>query len=74
MNTMKKLTSTIVFALLTTLTMAQSVAESKPSNVDFMTSTGKIMVVVTVILIIMAGFFAYLISVDRKIAKLEKNS
>ena len=69
---MKKLTTTIVFAFLTALAMAQSAVNTKPDNTDFMRADGKIMVVVSVILIIMAGFFAYLISVDRKLTKLEK--
>ena len=39
---------------------------------DGMMSSGKIYVVVAVVLIILAGLLLYLISVDRKITKLEK--
>ncbi len=69
---MKKIKTTIAFAFLTVLAMAQSVEITKPDKTDFMRADGKIMVVATVILIIMAGFFSYLISVDRKLTKLEK--
>ena len=68
----KKITSTIVFAFLVASAMAQSAPNTKLVPVDFMRADGKIMVVVTVILIIMAGFFGYLISVDKKLTKLEK--
>jgi CcmD family protein len=37
-----------------------------------MRSNGKIYVVVGVLLIVLTGIFAYLISLDRKITKLEK--
>lgn len=39
---------------------------------DTMRSEGKIYVVVAIILIILAGFFAYLFSLDRKISRIEK--
>jgi hypothetical protein len=41
---------------------------------DTMRSNGKIYVVVAVILTLFAGIVAYLISLDRKITKLEKES
>lgn len=39
---------------------------------DTMRDNGKIYVVVGVLLIILFGFFSYLILVDRKLSKLEK--
>lgn len=39
---------------------------------DGMMSSGKIYVVVAVVLIILAGLFLYLISIDRKVSKIEK--
>jgi hypothetical protein len=39
---------------------------------DSMRADGKIYVVVAVILTILAGLIAYVISIDRKIGKLEK--
>ena len=41
---------------------------------DAMRSNGKIYVVVTVLLIILAGLFIYLIQLDRKISRMEKNN
>ena len=41
---------------------------------DFMRQDGKIWVVVGVILILFTGIILYLISLDRKITKLEKNN
>lgn len=40
---------------------------------DLMRSNGKIYIVVGIIVIIFAGITVYLISIDRKISKLEKN-
>ena len=41
---------------------------------DTMRSNGKIYVVVAVCLIILTGLFLYVMSVDRKLRKLEKDS
>ena len=49
----------------------QSTDESGQMAV-MMRSNGKIYVVVGVLLIVLTGIFAYLISLDRKITKLEK--
>lgn len=49
-----------------------AVAQDKPQMADTMRSNGKIYVVVTVCLIILAGLFLYVLSIDRKISKLEK--
>ncbi|MBC7722599.1 MAG: CcmD family protein [Pedobacter sp.] len=48
---------------------AQAVATPET---DVMRSNGKIFVVMAVVVIIMIGFFIYLISVDKKLSKLEK--
>jgi hypothetical protein len=40
---------------------------------ELMNSTGKVFVVIAVILTILAGLILYLIRLDRKISKLEKN-
>ena len=39
---------------------------------DFMHSMGKMYVVVAVVLLVLIGLFAYLIYIDRKISKVEK--
>ena len=69
---MKKITTAIVLAMITAFANAQTVVGPNPEGSDLMRSNGKILVVVAVIVIIMIGFFSYLISIDRKISKLEK--
>ena len=51
-----------------------SFAQEKPEMADAMRSNGKIYVVVAVVLTILLGLIAYLIRLDRKISKLEKES
>jgi hypothetical protein len=51
--------------------MAQS--NSQVEMADVLRSNGKIYTVVAVILTILIGLFIYLINIDRKISKLEKN-
>lgn len=65
---MKKLTAIISFLLFTIITDAQEVEMA-----DAMKENGKIYVVIAVILTILAGLILYLIRLDRKISKLEKN-
>lgn len=57
-----------IFLLLITGTLASAQTEMA----DTMRSNGKIYVVVTVLATIFAGIFAYLVYLDRKISKLEK--
>ena len=47
-------------------------AQSSPVPNDLMHSNGKIYVVVLVVLVILSGLFIYLINLDRKISRLEK--
>jgi uncharacterized membrane protein len=49
-------------------------AANNESMASLMRSNGKIYVVVAVVLTILFGLFAYLIRLDRKISKLEKES
>ena len=46
----------------------------EPEEGDVMRSNGKIYVVVTVLATIFAGIFAYLVYLDRKISRLEKEN
>ncbi len=48
-------------------------AQEKVEMADGMRSNGKIYVVVAVALTILAGLFLYLIVLDRKISRFEKN-
>lgn len=62
--------SLLVFILLLSML---SFAQDKPVEMaDAMRSNGKIYVVVTVCLIILIGLFLYVMSVDRKVRRLEK--
>ena len=65
---MKRLSITI-FLLLISISFAG--AETEMANA--MRSNGKIYVVVAVLATIFAGIFAYLVYLDRKIGRLEKD-
>ena len=66
---MKRLIAVFYFLLFTLLVNAQAVEMA-----DTMKASGKIYVVIAVILTILAGLVLYLIRLDRKISKLEKNN
>ena len=65
---MKKLISILTFMFLMFFVNAQDVKMA-----DVMKENGKIYVVIAVMLTILAGLVLYLIRLDRKISKLEKN-
>jgi len=67
----KKLLLSVVFTFLILFLFAQ---DSSAEMADSFRSNGKIYVVVAVMLTILAGIVFYLIRLDRKISKLEKNS
>lgn len=48
-------------------------AQQSPEMADTMRSNGKIYVVVSVCLIILFGLLIYVVSLDKKISRLEKN-
>jgi len=61
--------------ILTTLFLIlinSTILSAQTEMADTMRSNGKIYVVVTVLATIFAGIFAYLVILDRKISKLEK--
>jgi CcmD family protein len=47
-------------------------AQQEVEMADTLRSEGKIYVVVAVLLVIFAGIVAYLVSIDRKVSRLEK--
>lgn len=51
---------------------AQTAAATGPEMADTLRQSGKIYVVVAVIVVVLTGLFFYLISLDRKLARLEK--
>jgi hypothetical protein len=71
MNKIKNIAATIAFALLSVLANAQT---SVDDNNSIMKSNGKIYVVMTVVIVIVAGLFLFLLNLDRKISKLEKEN
>lgn len=58
---------TVIFVLMPVLTMAQDVEMA-----DMLHENGKIYVVVGVIAIIFVGLVVYLVSIDRRLTKMEK--
>jgi hypothetical protein len=64
---MKKIFSITLLSLFTVLANAQG------AMADTMRENGKIYVVIAVMLTILAGLVLYLVRLDRRISKLEKN-
>ena len=61
------------FVLFTTTTaLAQAPSPDAPQMADGLYQSGKIYVVVAAVVIIVAGLLFYLISLDRKVSKLER--
>ena len=53
-------------------THALAQVPGEPEMADGLRANGKIYVVVVVVVVIVAGLLAYLISLDRKVSRLEK--
>ena len=71
---MKKI-KCFLLALIASSSNLIAVAQTDPANVqmaDTMRSNGKIYVVVAVILTILAGLVLYIVRLDKKISRLEK--
>ena len=68
----KRLSLTVIAVLFFMISFAQE--KTEVDMADTMRSNGKIYVVVAVCLIILIGLFLYVMSVDRKLRKLEKDS
>lgn len=66
------ITSRLLFCALLLLSGSAAFAQESAEMADVMRSNGKIYVVVAVCLTILAGLFFYLVRLDRKISKLEK--
>lgn len=73
---MKRIVSLVfAFTLATVSSLAQTNAtDEKPEMADLLRSNGKIYVVVGVLLIILTGVVLYLLSIDKKVARLEKQN
>jgi uncharacterized membrane protein len=69
-NFIEKSALCLLFLLLSLTAFAQGADEVEMA--DRLRADGKIWVVVTIVLIVLTGFIVYLITIDRKIKKLEK--
>ena len=67
---MKKMLSITVLIL---VTLFANAGDGDTKMADIMKENGKIYVVIAVMLTILAGLVLYLVRLDRKISKLEKN-
>ena len=68
----KKFFTTILFSSSVLMIQAQEAAGQKSVMADLMRNNGKIYVVIAVMLTILTGLIGYMIRLDRKINKLEK--
>lgn len=67
-----KFISTLFFILLSFVLKAQESVTTQPEMADAMRESGKIYVVVGVIAIIFIGIIVYIISMDSRLSRLEK--
>ena len=66
---------TVIILLIGFITQAQdSAANKKPEMADALRADGKIYVVVAVVITILAGLILYVVRLDRKVSKMEKES
>ncbi len=70
MSTLRKMTLMFAGMILSAVVFAQ---DKKVEMADLMRSNGRIYVVVAVMLTILAGLVLYVVRLDRKISKLEKD-
>ncbi|HXC04832.1 MAG TPA: CcmD family protein [Bacteroidia bacterium] len=66
---MKKLFTLFLFIFLSVFVSAQN---NTPEMADSLRASGKIYVVVCVAAIVMAGLILYLVTIDRKVARMER--
>jgi len=72
MNKLKGIALFIALCCMKGIVLAQNVNNKTEEPTDFMRSSGKIYVVIAVVVIIVLGIFIYLLNLDKKIKKLEK--
>lgn len=70
----KLLKSCMLMVLLLTISFSIAAQEKTVAMADMMRSNGRIYVVVAVMLTILAGLILYIVRLDRKITKLEKEN
>lgn len=70
-NLMKRLTTLFTFIVFV-LTTFNTSAQAEVEMADTMRASGKIYVVVAILVLILVGLFVYVFLMDRKISKLEE--
>ena len=70
---MKSKILSILLSLGILTTKAQQTAQTSTTMADEMRSNGKIFVVVAVLLTILIGLISYVIRIDKKVSRLEKD-
>ena len=73
MTRLKKITVLLSLLICSIAAYAQNGANEKAEMADLMRSNGRIYVVVGVMLTILIGLVLYMVRVDRKVSKLEKD-
>lgn len=71
MNSAKKITTLLATFFLSFITFAQ---DKKTEMADIMKENGRIYVVVAVVLTILIGLILYIVRLDKKISRLEKEN
>ncbi len=71
MNQFKKVAWVLLLGFMHLAAFAQDATNNEAAN-DLMRSNGKIFLVMTIVVVLITGLLFYLISIDRKISKLEK--
>jgi uncharacterized membrane protein YdjX (TVP38/TMEM64 family) len=71
MNQIKRIAIALLLGLIHYAGFAQDLTTNEASN-DLMRSNGKIFLVMTIVIVLITGLLVYLITIDRKISKLEK--
>lgn len=74
MRKLKRLGLLTAFSFACIYSFSQQMNLNKEEPTDFMHSNGKIYVVVAVVVVIVTGIFIYLLNLDKRMRRLEKNN
>ena len=69
---MNRMKTCLALTMAWIMSLGTMIGQSPSTQVDYLESTGKIYVVVAVIAIIFIGIIGLLISLERRVAKMEK--
>jgi CcmD family protein len=72
MNKLRRVAFVIALCIFQSFAFAQTADSTSNEPTDFMSSNGKIYVVMAVVVVIVLGVFIYLLNLDRKIKRLER--